>query len=90
MKAERWIFVFVAAFFVVVVPIYWFMSHEIIGTVALLLTVAFCGMLAVFFTDPVEQDRPAPRGPQGRRDHRGRRRGRLLPVQQHLAVLGRH
>ena len=50
MKAERWMFVFITAFFVVVVPIYWFMSREIIGTVALLLTVAFSGMLAVFFT----------------------------------------
>jgi hypothetical protein len=43
-------FVFITAFFVVVVPIYWFMSREIIGTVALLLTVAFSGMLAIFFT----------------------------------------
>ena len=50
MKAERWIFVMVGAFYVVVVPIYWFMSREIIGTVALLLTLAFFGMLAVFFT----------------------------------------
>ena len=63
MKAERWIFVFITAFFVVVAPIYWFMSREIIGTVALLLTVAFSGMLAVFFTitsnkiDPRPEDR---------------------------------
>ncbi|MCC6497911.1 MAG: cytochrome c oxidase subunit 4 [Propionibacteriaceae bacterium] len=63
MKAERWIFVFITAFFVVVAPVYWFMSGEIIGTVALLLTVAFSGMLAVFFTitsnkiDPRPEDR---------------------------------
>jgi hypothetical protein len=49
-KAERLIFSLVALFFVVVAPIYYFMSHEIIGTVALLLTLAFCSMLAVFFT----------------------------------------
>ncbi len=50
MKAERWMFVFITTFFVVVAPIYWFMSYEIIGTVALLLTIAFSGMLTVFFT----------------------------------------
>ena len=50
MKAERWMFVFITSFFVVVVPIYWFMSREIAGTVALSLTAAFCGMLAVYFT----------------------------------------
>ena len=50
MKAERWIFVFITAFFVVVAPIYWFVSGEIIGTVALLITVVMTGMLAVFFT----------------------------------------
>lgn len=63
MKAERWIFVFIAAFFLTVAPIYWFTSYEVIGTVALLLTFAFCGMLAVFFTitsnkiDPRPEDR---------------------------------
>lgn len=65
MKAERWMFVFVTVFFVVVVPIYWFMSHEIIGTVALLLTVAFGGMLAVFFT--VQSNKIDPR-PEDRKD----------------------
>ncbi len=63
MKAERWLFICIAAFFAVVIPIYWFMSHEIIGTVALLLTLAFSGMLAVFFSitsnkiDPRPEDR---------------------------------
>ncbi len=63
MKAERWIFTLIALFFVVVAPIYWFMSGEIIGTVALLLTLAFCGMLAVYLTiqsrkiDPRPEDR---------------------------------
>ena len=50
MKAERFIFAVVGAFYVIVVPIYWFLSYEIIGTVALLLTLAFFAMLSVFFT----------------------------------------
>lgn len=63
MKGERMIFASVAIFFVVVAPIYWFVSGEIIGTVALLLTLAFCAMLAVYFTiqsrkiDPRPEDR---------------------------------
>lgn len=63
MKAERLIFGLIAVFFVVVAPAYWIISGEIIGTVALLLTLAFCGMLAVFFTiqsrkiDPRPEDR---------------------------------
>ncbi len=72
-------FVFLTAFFLVVVPIYWFVSHEVIGTFALLLTLAFCGMLAIYFSIQSRQDRPAARGSQGRRDHRRRRRARLLP-----------
>lgn len=63
MKAERLIFVLITIFFVVVAPIYWFVSGEIIGTVVLVLTVAFCAMLAVYFTiqsrkiDPRPEDR---------------------------------
>ncbi len=63
MKAERWIFVMISVFFVIVAPTYWFITHEIIGTVALILTLAFFGMLSVFFTiqsrkiDPRPEDR---------------------------------
>lgn len=63
MKTERTLFVYLVAFFVVVTPIYWWMSQEIIGTVALLLTLAFCGMIAAFFSiqarkmDPRPEDR---------------------------------
>ncbi len=63
MKAERFVFAMITLFFVAVAPIYWFMTREIIGTVALLLTLAFFGMLAVFFTiqsrkiDPRPEDR---------------------------------
>jgi len=49
-KAERWIFVFLSIFFLVVVPIYWFMSREVIGTFALLMTFALCAMLAVYLS----------------------------------------
>ena len=63
MKAERWIFAAITVFFLVVAPIYWFASHEVIGTVVFLLALAFCGMLTVFFTiqsrkiDPRPEDR---------------------------------
>lgn len=65
MKAERMIFVLITVFFVVVAPVYWFMSGEIIGTVALLLTVAFCAMLAVYFTI---QSRKIDLRPEDRKD----------------------
>lgn len=63
MKAERWIFVLIALFFVVVAPIYWFMSREIVGTVALLLTLAFFAMVGAYLwiqsrkIDPRPEDR---------------------------------
>lgn len=63
MRAERLIFVLIAIFFVVVAPVYWFVTREIIGTVALLLTLAFFGMIGVYFTilsrkiDPRPEDR---------------------------------
>ncbi len=63
MNAERWIFGMVAIFFVVVAPTYWFVTHEVIGTVALLLTLAFFGLITAFFTiqsrkiDPRPEDR---------------------------------
>lgn len=63
MKAEMWIFSALVAFFAVVAPIYWLMSGEVIGTVALLLTLAFTGMIAVYFSiqtrkmDPRLEDR---------------------------------
>jgi len=49
-KAERWIFVFLTAFFLLVAPLYWFITYEVIGTFALLMTLALCGMLAVYLT----------------------------------------
>ncbi len=38
MKIEAWIFGILVIFFAVVTPIYWFISHEITGTAALILT----------------------------------------------------
>jgi len=64
-KAERFIFLVVAIFFAAVSPVYWFVTGEIIGTVALLLTLAFCGMLAVFFT--IQSNKIDPR-PEDRKD----------------------
>ncbi len=63
MKAERWIFAVIAVFFLIVAPIYWIASHEVIGTVVFLLALAFCAMLTMFFTiqsrkiDPRPEDR---------------------------------
>lgn len=49
MKIEAWMFAGLTLFFVIVTPVYWFAAHEIIGTVALILTLAFCAMLGAFF-----------------------------------------
>ncbi|MBK8447590.1 MAG: cytochrome c oxidase subunit 4 [Micropruina sp.] len=48
MKVEGWMFAAVAIFLAVVSPVYWFMSHEIIGTVALLMSLLLFTMVAVF------------------------------------------
>lgn len=65
MKAERLIFVMITAFFVAVAPVYWFVSREIIGTVALLLTLAFFGMLSTYFSI---QSRKIDARPEDRKD----------------------
>lgn len=64
MKPEKGIFWFIAIFFAIVTPVYWFIAHEIAGTFAL----AFTGLLgltiAVYLTltartfDPRPEDRP--------------------------------
>lgn len=48
MKAETWIFAVIAAFMAVVAPIYWFMSYEVIGSIALALTFAFIATLTIY------------------------------------------
>lgn len=63
MKTEAWVFWFIVIFFGVVTPIYWFMSNEIIGTVALGFTFLLGLMIAAFLTyesrnfDPRPEDR---------------------------------
>jgi len=48
MKVEGWMFAAIAIFLAVVAPIYWFMSHEIIGTVALVMALLLFSMVAVY------------------------------------------
>ncbi|MGC3953987.1 MAG: cytochrome c oxidase subunit 4 [Propionicimonas sp.] len=63
MKQETFVLVPIAIFFAIVAPIYWIMSGEIIGTVALILSFAFASMLGVYFwiqsrkMDPRPEDR---------------------------------
>lgn len=48
MKVEAWIFGSLVIFYAIVTPIYWFVSYEITGTVALLLTFFLVFMIAVY------------------------------------------
>ena len=48
MKVEAWMFGAIAIFLAIVTPIYWFMSHEIIGTVALIMSVLLFVMVASY------------------------------------------
>jgi amino acid transporter len=48
MKVEGWMFAAIAIFLAVVAPIYWFMSHEIIGTVAQVMALLLFSMVAVY------------------------------------------
>ena len=48
MKVEGWMFAAIAIFLAVVAPIYWFMSHEIIGTVALVMALLLFSMVSVY------------------------------------------
>ncbi len=49
MKVEAWIFGILVIFFAVVTPIYWFISHEITGTAALILTFFLVLMITGYF-----------------------------------------
>ncbi|GAA3617753.1 cytochrome c oxidase subunit 4 [Microlunatus ginsengisoli] len=50
MRIEARIFIILTIFFLLVTPIYWFISHEITGAVALTLTFFLCLMLSLFLT----------------------------------------
>ncbi len=64
MKAEKWVFWFIFLFFLVVTPVYYFMSQEIAGTFVLGFTGLLGGMIAGYLTltarsfDPRPEDRP--------------------------------
>jgi amino acid transporter len=49
-RIEARIFIILTIFFALVTPIYWFISHEVTGTVALILTFFMSLMLAVFLS----------------------------------------
>jgi hypothetical protein len=49
MKVEAWIFGILVIFFTVVTPIYWFMSNDITGTAALILTFFLTLMIGLYF-----------------------------------------
>lgn len=63
MRAETWIFVALAVFYAAITPVYWSMSNEPTGTVALILTFFLVLMLALYFgliarrIDPRPEDR---------------------------------
>ena len=63
MKVEAWIFGILVIFFVVVTPIYWFLSNDPTGTVALILTLFLSLMIAGYLAlvarriDPRPEDR---------------------------------
>jgi len=62
-KVEAWIFGILVIFFALVTPIYWFLSHEVTGTVALILTFFLVMMISAYFglisrrIDPRPEDR---------------------------------
>jgi amino acid transporter len=49
-RIEARIFIILTIFFALVTPIYWFISHEVTGTVALILTFFMTLMLALFLS----------------------------------------
>ena len=50
MRIEARIFIILTIFFALVTPIYWFISHEVTGTVALILTFFMTLMLSLFLS----------------------------------------
>jgi hypothetical protein len=62
-KVEAWIFGILVIFFAIVTPVYWFLSHEITGTAALILTFFLVLMISAYFgiiakrIDPRPEDR---------------------------------
>ena len=63
MRAEAWIFGMTTAFFVVVSPAYWLITHDWTGTSALTMTTLLAGMMTLYLgfhaakMDPRPEDR---------------------------------
>jgi hypothetical protein len=63
MKVETWIFAICAGFFVVVTPVYWFMSGDHTGTTALVMTFLLTALITFYLgfharrMDPRPEDR---------------------------------
>lgn len=63
MKVEAWIFGMNAAFFAVVTPIYWFLSYDVTGTSALVMTTLLATLVTFYlgFHAKKMDDRPEDR-----------------------------
>lgn len=60
MKPEKWVFWFMFIFFLIVTPIYWFMSYEIAGTFALAFAGLMGAMIAGYLTLTARNFEPRP------------------------------
>ncbi|MGH3499538.1 MAG: cytochrome c oxidase subunit 4 [Nocardioidaceae bacterium] len=60
MKAEAWVVGLVGAFFLIVAPVYWFMSYDPTGTAALIMTFLLLALLGFYLSVVARQipDRP--------------------------------
>ena len=63
MRSEAWIFAMTTIFFVIVSPLYWFLTYDWTGTSALTMTTLLAGMVTVFLGSG--SSRPTPGGPCG-------------------------
>ena len=60
MKSEAWIFGGVTLFFVIVSPVYWYMSGEWAGTAGLIMTALLAGMVTVYLGFHASKMEPRP------------------------------
>ncbi|HWV27680.1 MAG TPA: cytochrome c oxidase subunit 4 [Aeromicrobium sp.] len=60
MKAETWTIVGCGAFFLVVAPVYWLLSEDPTGTVALIMTTLLCALLGFYLSVVAKQIPPRP------------------------------
>jgi hypothetical protein len=59
-KSEAWIFGGVTLFFVIVSPVYWYMSGEWAGTAGLIMTALLAGMVTVYLGFHASKMEPRP------------------------------